>query len=481
MYCHDIRHTGRSSYISTGNWYAEKWKFYMGGWIESSPAIDCNGTIYIGGDYDLCLYAISPGGTEKWRANIGDTLSSPAIGKDNTIYIGTNAGRLYAINANGTIKWWVSLGDGWAYSSPAIDNNGTIYCASTFSNRLAAVYPNGTIKWFFNAQGYIYCSPAIGGDGTIYIGSNDGYLYAINPNGTLNWKYYAGGQKGIATTSIADDGTIYAGGTAGYLYALYSNGTLKWKVYTGWIGGSTPAIADDGTIYVGAQGPNRIYSISPTGTINWYYETNGEILTSPAIDAQGNIYCASDDYNLYALNKNGTLRWAFHAANEDIVSSPVVGENGTIFITGIFWGSGSTPDHSYLFALETINDTNPAIPSITGDENGQVHRKHDYTIASTDPDNDNISYYIDWGDGKSNDWTTPTPSGKAITLSHIWQKKGMYTIKVKARDEHLMESDWGTLSVTMPLAYEQPHFRFFEWLLERFPHAFPFLRLLFHQ
>ena len=481
MFCHDNQHTGRSPYAPTGNWYVEKWRFKMNkGMTISSPAIDKNGTLYVGSMGEHCMFAINPDGTEKWKVTTGSTQSSPAIGDDGTIYIGTDEGILYAININGTIKWGISIGDGWAYSSPAIDDNGTIYCASVNSQKLAAVFPNGTIKWFFNAQNLIYCSPSIGKDGTVYIGSNDGYLYAIHPNGTLKWKYYGGGPKGIGSASIAKDGTIYTGGTSGYLYALYPNGTLKWKVLTGWIGQSTPAIAEDGTIYVCDLDYCRLYSIATNGTVNWYYHVGDDILTSPAIDSQGVIYFASYDNYLYAVNKNGTLRWRFQAASQGIESSPVIASDGTIYISGNYPPSGYTPPYSYLYAIGTINDTKPATPSITGDENGHVRSKYDYTILSTDPDNDNISYYIDWGDGKSTDWTTPTPSGQAITLSHTWQKKGTYTVKTKARDEHLMESDWGSLSVTMPLSYEPPHFRFFDWLFERFPNAFPILhRLLF--
>ncbi len=72
-------------------------------------------------------------------------------------------------------------------------------------------------------------------------------------------------------------------------------------------------------------------------------------------------------------------------------------------------------------------------------------------------------------------WIGPFPSGQQQTVNHTWNKKGTYTIKAKARDSHEQESDWGTLSVTMP--YE-PQFPFIQWLFERFPNAFPILRFL---
>ncbi len=123
-----------------------------------------------------------------------------------------------------------------------------------------------------------------------------------------------------------------------------------------------------------------------------------------------------------------------------------------------------------------INDTTPSNPMITGTENGKVRHKYDYTIVSTDPEFDNISYFIDWGDGKTTDWIGPYDSGEEIIQSHTWLIRRTYEVKVKARDGHGMESDWGTLTVSMP--YEPPYFQFFEWLFERFPHAFPLLRFI---
>jgi outer membrane protein assembly factor BamB len=477
MFHHDIQHTGRSPFGANGNWYKVKWRsFLMEGLTSSSPAIDMNGTIYIGADdFQKSFFAINPNGTEKWHVGVGQFIfSSPAIGSDNIVYVGSNDGGLYAFYMNGTEKWRVHLGASWVTSSPVIGNDGTIYASSVGSSRICAVNPNGTIKWYFNAKDYIYCDPAIDNDGTIYTGSNDGYEYAIYPNGTLKWKYYTGGQDGPATTSIGDDGSIYVGGTSGQLYAFYHNGTLHWKIATGWIGGSTPAFSTDGTIYVGDQDNHRIYSITPNGNINWYYTTGDDIISSPAIDKNGIIYCGSVDGNLYALNPNGTLRWKFHAG-KSIESSPVIGADGTIYIAGEFLGSDF---YTYLYALQIINEQPPIIPTISGPTSGKANQNYNYTVVSTDPEGNNISYYVDWGDGTNTGWIGPYTSGHELTINHTWNKRGTYTIKAKAMDNYSAESGWGTLQVTMPLVYEPPHFRFFEWLFERFPHAFPILRQL---
>jgi len=483
MFHHDVHHTGRSSYGPVGNWPVIKWKFLMNGRAISSPAIDKNGIVYIGArDFDKSFFAINPNGSEKWRFDAGHWVcSSPALSVDGTIYFGSLNGNLHALNPNGSIKWITSIGEGWVYSSPAIGNNGTIYAASVNSNRLCAVYPNGTIKWYFYAEFLIYCSPAIADDGTIYVGSNDGYMYAVYPNGTLKWKFYAGGEKGIGSApSIADDGTIYFGGTSGYLYAVNPNGTLRWKVGTGYIGESSPAIGIDGKIYVGEQYNHRIYSINPNGSANWFYTTGGEVIASPAIDKDGIVYCGSYDGYLYALNPNGTLRWKFYAG-DSIESSVAIDEDGTIYIAGQFEPGGGQESHTYLYALHMVNNQPPLTPTIDGTISGKIKQNYDYTIVSTDPEGNNISYYVNWGDGTNSGWIGPYPSDEEQTVSHLWSKKGTYTIQVKAKDNYSAESEWGTLSVTMPLTYELPQFPFIQWLLERFPNAFPVLRYLFEE
>lgn len=469
MFHHDVRHTGRSPYGPIGNWPLIKWKFRMKGMVISSPAIDKNGTLYVGSNGENCLYAIYSNGTEKWRAATGNTHSSPAIASDGIIYIGTDSGNLCAIYPNGTIKWITHLGAGWVCSSPAIGTDGTIYTASVGSSRLCAVLSNGTIKWYFYATDWIYSSPAIDNNGIIYIGSHDHYLYAVYPNGTLKWKYQTSGEV-KSPPSIGDDGTIYVCSWDHYLYAIAANGTLKWKFGTGGATDTSPAIALDGTVYIGSY-DRKIYSIAPNGIKNWAYQTGDSVLSSPVVDKNGIIYFGSTDGNLYVLNPNGTLRWRFYTGNL-IESSPVISEDGRIYIIAELL---PPPDfYSYLYCIEIINNNPPAIPMITGTAHGKVRTTYDYIIVSSDSDDDNISYFIDWGDDSTTDWIGPYVSGEQVVQSHQWTKRGTYTIQVKARDEHGMESDWGTLTVIMP--YEPPQHPFIHWLLERFPNAFPILR-----
>lgn len=93
----------------------------------------------------------------------------------------------------------------------------------------------------------------------------------------------------------------------------------------------------------------------------------------------------------------------------------------------------------------------PGIPDISGPTSGKAGVEYIYKFVSIDPEEDDIYYFVDWGDGTNTGWIGPFDSGEEITQSHVWSERGTYTIKAKARDVYGAESDWGTLSVTMPL------------------------------
>jgi len=74
------------------------WEFETGDKVASTPAIGSDGTVYVG-SWDNKLYAINgKSGVKLWEFETGDAvLSSPAIGSDGTVYVGSNDNKLYAI------------------------------------------------------------------------------------------------------------------------------------------------------------------------------------------------------------------------------------------------------------------------------------------------------------------------------------------------------------------------------------------------
>ena len=337
MFGHDSRRTGQSSFDGPEN-PALRWRHQTGGRVESSPIIGSDGAVYIG-SRDNFIYAINPDSTLRWRYQTGYYVdSSPAIDNDGTVYVGSGDGYLYAINPNGTLKWRYQTGNN-VYSSPAIGSDGTIFFGSN-SNYIYAVNPNGTLKWSYQTGGDIRSSPAIDTDGTVYIGSADGYLYAINPDGTLKWRYQGGGGNPV----IGADGTVYVGSVDGSS-AINPDGTLKWSYQTG---GGALAIGTDGTIYVGSS-DHYLYALNADGTLKWRAQAENRINSSLAIDSSGTIYFGSTSTSsyayLYAINPDGTHKWRYRVEYQDNPSSPAISSDGTVY-----FGLGDY----YLYAINPI-------------------------------------------------------------------------------------------------------------------------------
>ena len=482
MKCHDTRHTGRSPHETGDNPNGlEKWRFYFTGWLDDTPVIDNNGTIYCKGAYeylDRYLFAIYPNGTEKWKFKVDGLIlgSSPAIAEDGTIYVGSWDCGLYAINSNGTLKWRFPSG-GIIASSPTIGDDGTIYVGNA-NGIFSAINPDGTEKWQYDTGGDIYSAPAIDDNGTIYIGSLDNYLYALYPNGTLRWRFKTG-DRIYGSPSIAEDGTIYIGSSwDSYLYALYPNGTLKWK-YGGAGTPNNPSIGNDGTIYSGYL--DVLVALNPNGTLKWeFYIGDNRFLgkSATAISSDGIIYVGTNigdgaGGEIIAINPDGTERWRKRIARYWVDSSPSIGEDGTVYI-----GSAYDMGGGYLHAFGSVEDnTPPNTPTIDGTVEGKAGVEYDYFISSIDPENNPVSFYIDWGDNTTSEWNREYASGEIAIISHTWDEEGDYTIGVKSRDTLGEESDWTYLEVTMPVNQQSTH-PWFHWFLERFPNAFPILRHL---
>src|SRR5206468_445220 len=133
----------------------------------------------------------------KWQTQVGTATitSSPVIGPDGTVYIGSNTGFHALDPESGQIKWsFPTLGTVGHTAAQATD--GTLYfVAQSGSTRTVyAITPSATgaqLKWQYqkNVQSAGTGYPIIGADGIVYVGFGAG-IYAFNPvDGGLFWSY----------------------------------------------------------------------------------------------------------------------------------------------------------------------------------------------------------------------------------------------------------------------------------------------------
>jgi len=120
-----------------------------------------------------------------------------------------------------------------------------------------------------------------------------------------------------------------------------------------------------------------------------------------------------------------------------------------------------------------ISSNPPDTPTITGKRNGAAGVEQTYIISSADPDNDDVYYYIEWGDDSTTDWQGPYSSGVEQNFNHTFTEKGDYEIRVKAKDTNDLESDWGSITVSMPK--QKSATNILNYLFEQFFKRYPLL------
>ena len=282
----------------------------------------------------------------------GAIYSSPTIGSDGTIYIGSGDNNLYAFYPDGGVKWTYQAGE-WVDSTPAIADDGTIYVGS-WDNKLHAINPDGSGKWTFATDSLVLGGPAVGPDGTIYIGSHDNFFYALESNGSKKWEYFAE-QPISSSAALGQNGTIYFGDDNGTFHAVNPDGTSKWTYVVDSISESnssiesSPALDLYGNIYFGSAN-GYCYSLEDNGTngvLRWKYATADRVDSSPVIGLSNEVLFMSRDGYLRSIDIDfGVTNWE-KPIGDVFYSSPVVDENGTVYVAGYLGGG-----ENHIFAID---------------------------------------------------------------------------------------------------------------------------------
>ena len=165
----------------------------------------------------------------------------------------------------------------------------------------------------------------------------------------------------------------------------------------------------------------------------------------------------------------------------------VTGQSGTTYDPGTmnasttyYWQVVSWDDHGAstsgpIWDFTTAGGSNnppnkPSTPS--GTTSGRPGNSYQYSSDAMDPEGNDIYYNFSWDDGTYSGWLGPYISGDTVNTFHTWTKKGSYSIKVKAKDDHGAESVWSDpLPVSMPKNKQSINFlqQFLGQLIERFP------------
>ncbi|HKP91839.1 MAG TPA: PQQ-binding-like beta-propeller repeat protein [Thermoleophilaceae bacterium] len=312
-------------------------------------------------------------GDRPWAFRTGKGIfSTPFIGGDGTVYVGSADTRFYALRPNGRVRWTYKTGniidsagvigayDRRLRTNPITFGSGDEYLYHLRSDRRRMSRRARTI-WRLKApdvsvQGQIVDwwegNAEIGPGGTIYAGNTDGTAYAVRPNGTIKWGFHAGNSV-WTVAAFGEGGLSYWGSLDLNVYAVDRDGKKVWSTSTVGFVVSSPALSRDGdTLYV-ASFDSRLYALDAhTGAVRWFFPTSDHVYSSPALweDPDGKVRAivfASTDGHVYAVDADGNQLWRYYVG-DPVRSSPVLGRvpNGAGRIVYVGAGNGT------LYALD---------------------------------------------------------------------------------------------------------------------------------
>lgn len=299
------------------------WRVEVGGPISAQVTTSPDEkTLYaatLGGD----LVALArEDGAKRWSVSLGNRVySTPLVGDDGGIYVGSDSKKLFGISAAGAVLWKIEL-DGEADTGAVFGKDGNVVFAA--GSQVLAARRGGDIAWRFSAKGKVFTAPAVTDDGLVVFGSQDDHVYALRADGSLAWAVDLGADVDGAP-AIGDDGAIFVGTDKGEIVRLDATGNIAWRttVTTGYVRGVL-SVARNGDVVVGTYGPlPRLVRVAPDGIVRGAFAIRGTGAKEFGIhggaleDADGTLFFGAQDDAIYAVGTDGAVRFR-HATKADV-------------------------------------------------------------------------------------------------------------------------------------------------------------------
>lgn len=150
--------------------------------LHAAPAV-ADGAVFLGSHG--YAYALSiDDGTELWRRHLGDAarpLSAAPVAVADTVYVGFGS-TLLALDAVDGTERWRSDADSWIRGAPALVGD-TLYVGTDDGRLFAIEATTGDERWSASVATGIGVPP-VAGDGTVFLADDtDGAVVALEPDG----------------------------------------------------------------------------------------------------------------------------------------------------------------------------------------------------------------------------------------------------------------------------------------------------------
>ena len=320
-----------------------------------------------------------------------------------------------------------------------------------------------------------------------------GYENALsNPNITVGYDVFVLDHN--SGSSIAQNGTVSVGQTIDLKFNPYVYQNIFWfgtggvvdSPYGDWIAGGAPPQAATcdykdytSSAYVSDSGGERYFDqfvpLSLTPPTRALSNLSG--LSCGALTAQGDgsliATCTVTSTGALAPNFNfGTSYGYFYYRYGGAPSGGTCVGNNYPLANGPQEDSYHPSQHAVQirpgkqvnipaftvnYPLTAVVPNNPpTAPTIGGPTTGLPSTSYTYSFVSTDPDNDQLRYGIDWDfDGAVDQWLPASgyvSSGTSRTQDYSWATVGTKTFRALAQDSNSSSSGWTTYSVTIAAA-----------------------------
>jgi hypothetical protein len=248
--------------------------------------------------------------------------------------------------------------------------------------------------------------------------------------------------------------------TNNYPHISYWNDDLWYAKWTGssWSKESVDVTGDVGSFNSIALDSNNYPHISYSDFTNFdlkYAKWDGSSWLIETVDSAGDVggytSIALDTNNYphisYFSYSNQNLKYAKWTGSSWLIET-VDSASGVGGFPSIALDSNNNPHISYLdftywnLKYAKLVNQPPYKPIVTGPITGDPGIEYNYTFNTSDPDNNVIYLWIDWGDDTSSGWLGPYNSGEAVIVAHTFNEEGIYVITAKAKDRYYSEGAW---------------------------------------
>ncbi len=331
------------------------WAFDPGspGGGASSPAIGRDGSVYFGTE-DGRLIAVDANGQERWTRYFPAAIrSSPILDRDDHLLFRTADGSVHSLTREGERRYRRLRDDVTTTldSSAAMALDGTAYLATNrgellkLSSRTAASQrghnaartgifgslgtTEGTVAWVREAGG----APV-----STLLSLRDGSLVYLDEGRKLR-RYSVAGRRLktlsldplTSSFSIAPDRTFVVSTSDGRLLGLGLEGAQRFSVSLGSAPLTSATVLSDGTFVVGGL-DGRLSWVDGDGAITQQVTTKA-MEVPPCVDADGNVYVATVGGSLRSYAEDGEFRFKMVLPGAVRRSAPLVTEDLVVVVT----------------------------------------------------------------------------------------------------------------------------------------------------